>query len=69
MTPYHNTCYIYLAGQAGQNVLKYLPYGPVNEVLPYLHRRSQENRSILESAGANIEKKMIWNELKRRVGL
>ncbi len=49
---------------AGYNVAKYLPYGPVKEVLPYLTRRAQENSSVTGQAGRELG--LIEKELKRR---
>ncbi|MDQ3050479.1 MAG: proline dehydrogenase family protein [Bacteroidota bacterium] len=49
---------------AGYNVAKYVPYGPVKSVLPYLIRRAQENTSIAGQTGREL--KMIVAEKKRR---
>lgn len=49
---------------AGYNVAKYVPYGPVNEVLPYLIRRAQENTSVKGQTGRELS--LIMKEKRRR---
>ncbi len=49
---------------AGYNAAKYVPYGPVKEVIPYLIRRAQENTSV--TGDMSREQKMISEEVKRR---
>lgn len=49
----------------GYNTCKYVPFGPVEEVMPYLTRRIEENRDIL--GGARKEINLFSEELKRRV--
>ncbi len=48
----------------GFNVSKYLPYGPVKEVMPYLVRRAEENTSVAGQSGRELTN--IRTELKRR---
>ncbi|HJT74706.1 MAG TPA: proline dehydrogenase family protein, partial [Chitinophaga sp.] len=49
---------------AGYHVSKYLPYGPVKDVMPYLLRRAQENTSIAGQMGRELG--LIRKERKRR---
>lgn len=46
------------------NVVKYLPFGPVREVLPYMSRRAQENSSIKGQTSRELA--LIKKELQRR---
>lgn len=48
----------------GYNVVKYLPFGPVNETLPYLIRRAEENTSA--GGQSTRELGLIQQEIKRR---
>lgn len=48
----------------GYNVVKYVPYGPVKHVMPYLFRRAEENTSV--AGQSNRELLMIRNEISRR---
>lgn len=70
--PHLNFCQLYgmsdnltfnLAKQ-GFNVSKYLPYGQVEEVIPYLIRRAQENTSVTGDAGREFQ--LILKEKRRR---
>jgi proline dehydrogenase len=55
----------FILGRNGYKAYKYVPYGPINEVVPYLIRRVQENSNILSNA--QMEKKMIAKEIFRRI--
>ena len=49
---------------AGCPVSKYLPFGPIGDVIPYLMRRAQENSSVSGQTGRELG--LIQKELKRR---
>ncbi len=51
---------------AGFNVSKYLPFGPIRDVIPYLMRRAQENSSMSGHTGRELS--LIKKELLRRKG-
>lgn len=54
----------YNLSNAGYNLTKYLPYAPVDKVLPYLIRRAEENTSVAGQTGRELE--LIRSEVKRR---
>jgi proline dehydrogenase len=49
---------------SGYRVAKYVPYGPIREVIPYLIRRAEENTSVKGQTGRELG--LIIKELKRR---
>jgi proline dehydrogenase len=54
----------YNLANKGYNVCKYVPYGPVEAVLPYLIRRAQENTSVAGQTSRELS--LLRQELKRR---
>ena len=54
----------YNLAKSGFNVAKYVPYGPIEAVMPYLFRRAEENTSI--AGQSSREFLLLKNELKRR---
>lgn len=57
----------YNLANAGYNVVKYVPYGPVEKVMPYLSRRAEENTSV--SGQSSREFDLVKREIARRKGL
>jgi proline dehydrogenase len=54
----------YNLADAGYNVAKYVPFGPIKEVMPYLLRRADENTSVAGQTGRELS--LIMKELNRR---
>ncbi|HEV8082815.1 MAG TPA: proline dehydrogenase family protein [Chitinophagaceae bacterium] len=50
--------------KAGCPVSKYLPFGPIKDVIPYLMRRAQENSSVSDQTGRELA--LIKKEIERR---
>ncbi|MBO9632214.1 MAG: proline dehydrogenase family protein [Chitinophagaceae bacterium] len=50
--------------RAGFSVSKYLPFGPISDVIPYLMRRAQENSSVAGQTGRELG--LIRKEVERR---
>jgi len=48
----------------GYNVAKYIPFGPVRDVMPYLIRRAEENTSVAGQTGRELA--LLTKEKKRR---
>lgn len=56
----------YNLSNANYNVAKYVPYGPISEVLPYLLRRADENTSVAGQTGRELS--LLTIEKQRRKG-
>lgn len=73
-TDHPRVCFAHLYGMSdyisynlsdqGYNVVKYLPYGPIKKVVPYLIRRAEENSSIASQTSRELD--LIRKEMKRR---
>ena len=50
--------------EEGYNVGKYVPYGPVKHVMPYLFRRAEENTSVAGQTGRELS--LLISERRRR---
>lgn len=54
----------YNLAHLGYNVAKYIPFGPVKDVMPYLIRRAEENTSVAGQTGRELA--LLSQEKKRR---
>jgi len=56
----------YNLAKNGYNVSKYIPFGPIKEMIPYLIRRAEENSSVKGQTSRELS--LIKKELQRRKG-
>lgn len=54
----------FILARSGYNVAKYLPYGPIKAVMPYLLRRASENTSVAGQSSRELQ--LIRQEIRRR---
>ena len=54
----------YVLAKNGYNVSKYVPYGPVEDAIPYLVRRAEENTAVAGQVSRELD--LLNTELKRR---
>jgi proline dehydrogenase len=54
----------YNLADKGYNVAKYVPFGPVKDVMPYLIRRAEENTSVAGQTSRELS--LLKKEKKRR---
>lgn len=54
----------YNLAKSGYNVVKYVPYGPVEKVMPYLSRRAEENTSVAGQSSREFD--LVRREINRR---
>ncbi|KAF8140762.1 FAD-linked oxidoreductase-like protein [Mycena galopus ATCC 62051] len=60
----------YIANHTESNapmVIKYVPYGALAEVMPYLSRRAIENKSVLGGGAAQAERQRAWDLIWQRI--
>ena len=57
----------YGLGARGYDAFKYVPYGPIQEVVPYLIRRVEENSDVM--GGVGKERELLTMELSRRLNI
>ena len=60
----HTQSHLLFPGNHGYASYKYMPYGPVEDVIPYLVRRAHENKAMLQ--GTDEERKLVRAEIRRR---
>jgi proline dehydrogenase len=57
----------YNLAEKGYRVAKYVPYGPIKEVLPYLLRRADENTSVAGQTGRELSLLTIEKNRRKKI--